>query len=209
VVRGVLRGWRAGLVVEVPATAGDLARALGAGEAEYAGVAAVTASPDGSLTPGAPLHVFVNPEVLGTLEARGAQVVMSHEATHVATRAPLSTLPLWLLEGFADYVALRAVPLPLSTTAAQVIAQVREEGVPATLPGPTEFDPTASHLGAAYEAAWLACVVLADRGGEQALVDFYRAADRGGVVTALRRAFGWSLGRLTEVWRARLRDVAS
>ena len=38
---------------------------------------------------------------------------MSHEATHVATDAALSTMPLWLLEGFADYVALRDVDLPI------------------------------------------------------------------------------------------------
>ena len=37
---------------------------------------------------------------------------MSHEAVHVATEAARSTMPLWLLEGFADYVALRDVDLP-------------------------------------------------------------------------------------------------
>ena len=56
---------------------------------------------------------------------------MSHEATHVATEAPLTSgMPLWLLEGFADYVALRDVDLPISTTAGQIIAQVRRDGVP-------------------------------------------------------------------------------
>ena len=91
--------------------------------ASYADIAAVTASVDGSLTPGAPVHVFVNPDVYDGLDAVGGQVVMSHEATHVATDAPLTTgVPLWLLEGFADYVALHDVDLPLSTTAGQIIA---------------------------------------------------------------------------------------
>ena len=31
---------------------------------------------------------------------------MSHEATHVATDATFASMPTWLLEGFADFVAL-------------------------------------------------------------------------------------------------------
>ena len=40
-------------------------------------------------------------------------------------------MPLWLLEGFADYVALRDVDLPIATTAGQIIEQVRRDGPPA------------------------------------------------------------------------------
>ncbi|NHC22590.1 hypothetical protein G6553_05300 [Nocardioides sp. IC4_145] len=208
VVRRVLDAWRPRLVVEVPASAAGLGDVLGAEDGQYDGVAAVTASPDGSTAPDAPLHVFVNPDVLGTLRSRGAQVVLSHEATHVATRAPVSAQPLWLLEGFADYVALRDVDLPLSTTASQVIEQVREDGPPPALPGPVEFDTGTSHLGAAYEAAWLACVVLADRVGEQGLVDLYRAAGSDGVEAALRDIAGWTETELTQAWRARLTELA-
>ena len=86
---------------------------------------------------------------------------------------PGATSPLWLLEGFADYVALRDVDLPLSTTAGQIIRQVRRDGVAGPLPGPDEFDTGATHLGATYESAWLACVLLAESGGEQALVELY------------------------------------
>ena len=41
----------------------------------------------------------------------------------------------------------------MTKAAGQVIAQVRAEGVSDALPGPTEFDSTSTHLGAAYEAA--------------------------------------------------------
>jgi hypothetical protein len=207
-VRRVLGAWRPRLVVEVPASAAGLGDVLGAEDGQYDGVAAVTASPDGSTAPDAPLHVFVNPDVLGTLRSRGAQVVLTHEATHVATRAPVSTQPLWLLEGFADYVALRDVDLPLSTTAGQVIEQVREEGPPSALPGPAEFDTGTTHLGAAYEAAWLACVVLADRVGERELVDLYRTAGTDGLDAALRQVARWTEADLTRVWRARLTELA-
>ncbi|MEV7428767.1 hypothetical protein AB0N29_04045 [Nocardioides sp. NPDC092400] len=209
VVRRVLDRWRPRLVVEVPSSADGLGDLLGAEDGTYDGVAAVTASPDGSLAPEAPLHVFVNPEVLGTLRPQGAQVVLSHEAAHVATRAPLSGSPLWLLEGFADYVALRDVDLPLSTTAAQVIAQVRDEGLPEALPGPAEFDTGTTHLGASYEAAWLACTVLAERVGAPGLVDLYRAVERDGLDRALRRVAGWSEADLTRAWQRRLAALAA
>ena len=93
---------------------------------------------------------------------------MSHEATHVATGAWDSRTPLWLLEGFADYVALRDVDLPVQKSAAQIIAAVRRDGAPRELPDAAAFGARTPHLGATYESAWLA--VPADR----------RAAGRGG-----------------------------
>ncbi|MFC4786595.1 hypothetical protein ACT8ZV_19125 [Nocardioides sp. MAHUQ-72] len=210
VVRRVLPGWRSGLVVEVPATARDLDAALAADPGEYANIAAVTATVDGSLTPSSPVHVFVNPEVFGDLRPQGAQVVMSHEAVHVATDAATSGMPLWLLEGFADYVALRDVALPLSTTAGQITRQVRREGAPSRLPDAAEFDTTTTHLGASYEGAWLACRLLARTGGEAALVRFYEQVDAGtGLGPALRSTFGLSVAELTTRWRRLLTDLAS
>ncbi|WP_244927531.1 hypothetical protein [Nocardioides sp. W7] len=210
VVRRVVTDWRPRLVVEVPASAEDLDRALDADPGTYAGIAAVTTSVDGSLAPGSPVHVMVNPVELGRLRPAGAQVVMSHEATHVATDAPTSSsTPLWLLEGFADYVALRDVRLPVATTAAQIIEQVRRDGVPDTLPGATEFDLRATHLGAVYESAWLACEVIAERAGEDALIALYDDVAAGmSLDRALRRA-GLSERELVGAWQDRLSDLAA
>ncbi len=209
VVRRVLPSWRDGLVVEVPASAPDLDETLGAEPGEYAAIAAVTTSPDGSLAPGAPVHVFVNPDVFGPLKPQGAQVVMSHEATHVATDAVRARTPLWLLEGFADYVALRDVDLPLEVTAGQLIRRVRRHGAPAELPSGDDFGTGQTHLGATYEAVWIACRLLARIGGEQALVDLYRRASRGGDVdAALRELFGISQKEFTRRWRTELETIA-
>jgi hypothetical protein len=209
-VRAVLPQWRTGLVVEVPAGSDALDAALDAAPGEYTGIAAVTSSTDGSVAPDSPIHVFINPTVFDRLGATGAQVVMSHEAVHVATKAPNSTMPQWLLEGFADYVALRDVDLPFSVTAAQITRQVRREGAPKALPGPSEFGSTDTHLGAAYEAAWLACVVLADHGGEDALVGFYAALNGGSdLIEELRQRFGWTEGELVAAWRQRLTELAA
>ena len=42
---------------------------------------------------------------------------MSHESTHVATDAPFATMPTWLLEGFADFVALDHAGVPVEKAA--------------------------------------------------------------------------------------------
>ena len=207
-VRAVLPQWRTGLVVEVPPDAAGLDAALDAEPGEYAGIAAVTSSTDGSSAPDAPIHVFVNPDIYNRLGPTGAQVVMSHEAVHVATKAPNSSMPQWLLEGFADYVALRDVDLPFSVTAGQIIEQVRREGPPEALPGPAEFGSTDTHLGAAYESAWLACLALADRGGEDDLVALYAAMDDGADLgRELRSRFGWTEPAFVEAWQQRLTDL--
>ncbi len=208
-VRTVLPQWSGGLVVEVPASSAALDSALNVQPGQYAGIAAVTSSTDGSTAPDAAIHVFVNPTIYDRLGRVGAQVVMSHEAVHVATDAPNSVVPQWLLEGFADYVALRDVDLPLSVTARQVIDEVRRDGAPGVLPGPADFGSTDSHLGAAYESAWLASVVLADRGGEDELVALYAALDQGAdLATELETRFGWTEQAFVAAWRQRLTDLA-
>ena len=207
-VREVLPRWRSSVVVEVPGSAAGLDAALGSAPGSYSAVAAVTATVDGSSDPDAPVHVFVNPEVSGGLRDEGTQVVMTHEVVHVATDAALSPVPLWLLEGFADYVALREVRLPLSVTAARIARDVRRDGPPDGLPGPAEFDPSGGGLEAVYESAWLACLVLVGRVGEDGLLRVYRAADGGTPVAAALRDEGIEEQRLVRLWRERLRDVA-
>jgi hypothetical protein len=209
VVRRVLPDWDRGLVVEVPASEDALDDTLDADPGTYDQIAAVTTSADGRPTADAPVHVFVNPDVYGGLRLIGAQVVMSHEATHVATGAFTSAMPLWVLEGFADYVALRDVDLPVARSASQIIARVRADAPPRRLPGADEFGTRTPGLGATYESAWLACRLLARDGGEAALVRFYRAVDDGTPVgAALESAFGFGVPAFTRQWRTLLQDLA-
>lgn len=204
-------GGDTGLVVEVPRDGTGLDRALGVAPGAYDGIAAVTAPVDGSRAPGSPVHVFVNPDVFKGLDPTAAQVVMTHESVHALTSAPLSSsAPLWLVEGFADYVALRDVRLPPSQTAGQILAQVRADGPPKALPADTEFDTTGTHLGAVYEAAWQITEVLAQRRGERALVRLYDDVLGGAkLAPALQSGFGWNEAQLTAAWQQRLRSLAS
>ncbi len=203
-VSSVLADWRPRLVVEVPSDGPALERALGTEPGYYAQIAAVTGS-GGEIRAGSPIHVFVNPDVFDGLGRQGQDVVLAHEAVHVATDAPLSRAPTWLVEGFADFVALRTTTLPLTTTAAQVEAQVRRDGLPDALPTSAEFDTRGPHLGAVYEASWLVCLTLAERGGAQALERFYdRVGDGADLAGALRSGFDWSEADLVAAWRDRL-----
>ncbi|KRB76010.1 hypothetical protein ASE01_13290 [Nocardioides sp. Root190] len=201
-----LLGGRAGLVVEIPDDTAALHRALDADRGSYDAIAAVTAPVDGSSAVGSPVHVFVNRAVYDDLDPVAGQVVMTHEAVHALTGATAARgVPLWLLEGFADHVALRGLDLPISRTAGQVIEKVRRDGLPKALPADTEFDPSTSHLGSVYEAAWQVTETLVERRGEQALVTFYRAVlDGTAWASALQRGFGWSEADLTTAWRRQL-----
>lgn len=209
-VRLVLPAWKKKLVLEVPASQEEMDRTLGSDEHAYDAIAAVTSTADGSMDRSAPTHVFVNPDVFDKLGRRGAQIVVSHEATHVATGAAVSSMPTWLLEGFADYVALAHAGLPVPVTASQILRDVRKIGVPEHLPGAAEFDPANPVLGASYEAAWLACRLLAQEYGEQKLIAFYRGADRD---SSTRHAFPDVLGTteqsFTRQWQDYLEQLAS
>ncbi|MEV5890878.1 hypothetical protein [Nonomuraea fuscirosea] len=151
-------------------------------------------------------RVIVVPELFATLTPTGKDVVLAHELTHVV--AGTDGLPVWLYEGFADYVGYRDAGLPVRTVAAELAAEVRAGRLPDTLPGPEDFaadgrDP--ARPARAYQEAWLACRFLADRFGEETLVRLYRAARASGAGRALA-ARGLTTATLTQRWRAYVRD---
>ena len=208
-VQRVLPSWNGPLLVEVPRTRQQLDAAVRADPGQYDNIAAVTTSADGSLAPGAPVRVFVNPSVFDKLKQRGAQVVMSHEATHVATGATFVSMPTWLLEGFADFVALDGAGVPVDVAAGQILKRIRKDGLPKTLPTASDLDPTATGLGATYEEAWLACRFLAAEFGTDRLVRFYREVSNGtSAPDAFRSVLGLSQPEFVRRWRADLAGLA-
>jgi hypothetical protein len=208
VVQRVLPDWSGPVVVEIPATAADLDATLGAPQGTYAGIAAVTAPAGDPTGTAGPVHVFVNPDVTDGLRRAGAQVVMSHELVHVATAAVHKPVEPWLLEGFADYVALRDTRLPDRVTLGRAIAAARRDGVPDALPTAADFDTGAQELQARYEEAWLACRIIAARLGEQGLVQLYDDAAGGQEARGLLATAGLPLKTLSVVWRAELAGLA-
>ena len=174
------RPWGSRVVLVVPATATEMAAQLGQDSASVEQVAAVT---DGSLDAdgraGAD-RIVVNPEAFSRLQPTGQRVVITHETTHVAVRASTTRpVPVWLSEGFADYVGYSGLDIPRTTIAAALLARVREGDGPKALPAEADFDPATATIAPSYNAAWLAACRIADRHGEADLVRLYvRAATR-------------------------------
>ncbi|WP_338676214.1 hypothetical protein V1460_26985 [Streptomyces sp. SCSIO 30461] len=192
--------WAGRVVVLVPDSLEAMGRLLGAPAEGYRGMAAVTT--------GSAERVIVNPEAYDTLSAFGRGLVLAHETTHVATRADTSpTTPMWLSEGFADWAAYRATPRPAAEAAPALHRAVRAGGAPIALPADADFrfGADAEGLGRAYEGAWLACELIAERHGDAALTDLYRAVPRQGLDDALREVLGTSRAAFTAEWRAYLR----
>ena len=208
-VRMVLPRWHGSLVLEIPADEPQLNSVLDADASTYTDIAGITTTADGAQAQHSPIHVFINQAIFGSLKRRGAQVVMTHETTHVATKAPLTDVPTWLSEGFADYVGLDHADVPLRTAAAQIIKRVRAHGLPKRLPTSTDLAPTAEGLGATYEEAWTVCRYLGDAYGEARLVAFYQGVSGGmSLARAFRVHFGVDQAQVVAGWRAWLGNLA-
>jgi hypothetical protein len=118
-------------------------------------------------------------------------------------------MPTWLLEGFADYVALAHAGIPVSVAASQILRRIRKEGPPDHLPTAAELDPSAHGLGATYEEAWLATRFIGREYGEDKLVRFYDAVNDGSkVAAAFESVLGTSEAAFVKAWRADLRALA-
>ncbi|CAN5581462.1 hypothetical protein BH18ACT8_BH18ACT8_00720 [soil metagenome] len=195
--------------VVVPPDAETANGLLGSATEDLARIAAVTASVDGSDSRNAPVQVVLNAPVFDALGGRAAKFVLVHEMTHATTGATTSAMPLWVVEGFADHFALRATPLPVSAAAGQILARVDRAGPPHRLPTPADFASEAPGLGQAYEAAWLAFRMLAQRYGNTATVGFYLRIRDGASLRRSLGVLGLNPTSLTAGWRDYLRDLAA
>ncbi|MET7850402.1 hypothetical protein ABZT48_19705 [Streptomyces avermitilis] len=205
--------WAGRVVVLVPKSLDGMAGLLGAPASGYRGIAAVTTGEVGGAAKAPADRIVVNPDAYGVLGDFGRQVVLTHEATHVATRAhTTAATPLWLSEGYADWVGYRGSGRTAARTAPELDRAVREGQVPAALPADSDFgfSGDAGKLARAYEAGWMACRMIADRWGEVRLDDFYRAVGdhrtrAGAVEGALKDVLGTTPERFTARWRAYLK----
>jgi hypothetical protein len=209
-------------VVVVPATQNQAARLLGAPPAD--GPDQVAATTTGARMPASPAtadRIVLHPGGLSRLTEVGRRVVVTHELVHVTTRATSTQdYPLWLSEGFAEWVALGDVDLPAQTVAATILGQVRATGLPAQLPPDSAFSD--SGPAAAYQGAWLAVSWLERTVGADRLVAFYRSVGASSTRTevsspndaaartsaALRDGLGLTMEQVVAGWREDLQRLA-
>ncbi|MFE1340352.1 hypothetical protein ACFW6K_22065 [Streptomyces sp. NPDC058733] len=205
--------WPGRVVVLVPESLDGMARLLGSPASSYRGIAAVTTGETGAPAKAAADRVIVNPDAYGMLGSLGRQVVLTHETTHVATRrATDAATPLWLSEGYADWVGYRGSGRTAAEAAPELQRAVADGESPAALPSDADFGfaGDAGRLARAYEGGWLACRMIAERWGEPRLKEFYGAVGEhreraGAVEDAMRTVLGTTLADFTAEWRDYLR----
>ncbi len=206
-VRDVVPGVDTDLTIVSPRTSALAADLVGRPQREIDPIAAVTTTVDGGTRTAR--VIVLNPAHFAVMDARAAQVVVSHEAVHLLTGALGTDSEEWVAEGFADFVALHDDDAPLSLSAGQVLRQVKEDGAPQALPSSSDFGQ-GEHLGAVYESAWMVFRMLGERYSDEVILAFYRDVMSGtDVASAVRRAFDLSVAELTEQWRNYLTKSAS
>jgi hypothetical protein len=183
--------------------AGDLSQIAAVATAELATAATGDQHPVGD-------RVLVNPTTFRELSSLGRQVVLTHEVTHVASRAATGPqVPTWFVEGLADYVGYHDVRLPLAVAAEELRKDVRAGRLPARLPADGDFAGSRRDLAQTYEMSWLAVSLLARQYGQARMLQLYRdtGADdaKGALERALHRELRTSLRELTARWRADLK----
>jgi hypothetical protein len=205
--------WARHVVVVVPKSLDDMAGLLASPASSYRGIAAVTTGETGAPAKAPADRIVVNPDAYGALGDVGRQVVLTHEATHVATRTYTTpATPLWLSEGYADWIGFLGSGRSPAQAAPELRGAVRDGRAPRQLPTDSDFGFTgdATRLAQAYESGWMACRMITDHWGEARLGEFYRSVGThprraGAVEGALKDVLGMSLEEFTDRWRAYLR----
>ncbi len=206
----VLPGATADVVVVSPHTQAQMAQLVGREAGDISQIAAVTTNLDGSNGTAGATVILLNPAVFAAMDQRAAQVVLSHEATHLLTSAVGTRAETWVVEGFADFVALHDDEAPLSLSAGQILAEVNADKAPKRLPTSADFGSTSHGLGAVYESAWMIFRMLSETYDDGEIVGFYEDVLGGmPLERALDRSFGLSTEQLTTDWKRYLEKSAS
>jgi hypothetical protein len=164
--------WERKAVILVPKDQQEAEELVGA--SDLSRVAAVASS---SVESGASERVLGNRIVVNTDNVEryndlNLQVLITHEMTHVATRTLGDGVPLLLVEGFADWAALKPLGYPLAVTRPNLARRVRADRFDGRLPGDGEFrGPDAA---VAYDEGSAFCLWLADTYGPGKLRALYR-----------------------------------
>jgi hypothetical protein len=156
-------------------------------------------------------RVIVNTDVISRYNRLNLQVVVTHEMTHVATRRVGLGIPLFLVEGFADYTALRPVDAPLRITRPALADAVRAGRFRGKLP--SDDDLRGSDAPLAYDEGSSFCLWIARTFGEGKVQSLYRSfsdveqATPQALDQRLRRVLGISRATAESRWAAFVRQA--
>jgi hypothetical protein len=204
-------GWARRVVILVPGSQDELRQIVGTKQ-DLSQIAALATAEIGSAPGSAGAvgdRIAINPTTFGTLGSLGRRVVMTHEVTHVASRAVTGAdSPTWLVEGLADYVGFKGTSTSLRFDASELARQVDAGHVPTALPSSSDFAHAGATLSLDYEEAWMACKFIVSRTSEATLIRFYQQVGtaKGSPAVALKAAFAQVLhtdqATFTASWRS-------
>jgi hypothetical protein len=163
--------WERKAVILVPRDEREAERLVGA--RDLARVAAVASS---SVESGAAERVLgnrivVNTDNVGRYNDLNLQILITHEMTHVATRTLGDGVPLLLVEGFADWAALKPLGYPFRVTR-PALARLGRAGFDGDLPSDREF--RGPQAAVAYDEGSAFCLWVAETAGPAKLRALYR-----------------------------------
>jgi hypothetical protein len=205
--------WSRRVVLLVPSTATELQR-LVPDVGDVSNIAAVATAELVEATTGYhPVgdRVLVNPKSFRALGPVGRRVVLTHEVTHVASRAATGPeVPTWLVEGLADYVGFLGAGVPLRLSALELRRAMRAGHVPTALPADSAFRGGRSDLAVTYEQSWLAVTLLVRTYGIARVLQLYRDIGASGssavsVDFAFDKVLHTTVAAFTRSWTASLK----
>lgn len=205
-------GWSQRVAVLLPGTVDEM-RALVGPSFNVEGIAAAAVADKVDVANGVAVgqRVVLNPSLTAKLSPAARRIVLRHEITHVASRAStVDGAPMWLLEGFADYVGYRGSGLEPREAAPDLVRALRGGQPPTALPVAADFVGGSANLDLAYQLAWSAALYVVDLVGEDGLVALYRTVagdptqDGATLPDAVRTVLGVEFDAFVAGWLASL-----
>ncbi|WP_132125487.1 hypothetical protein [Actinocrispum wychmicini] len=209
------RTWPEQVVVLLPDTAAEM-RALVGPSFPVDSVVAVSIADvvDTDKNTAAGQRVVMSPTTADGLSVAALRIVLRHEITHIAARgSTVDGSPMWLLEGFADYVGYRESGIPLGQAAPDLTAQMTARGPPDKLPADDAFRSQGATLDLAYQQSLAVARFVADKFGEPKLLQLYRTLAKAGRTTPaeldklLHSVTGLTTEQFVAGWREYLRET--
>ena len=202
--------WERKAVILVPRDQSEAERLVGAPDLSRVAAVASSSVESGGVEKVLGNRIVVNTTNVEDYDLLNLQVLITHEMTHVATRTLGDGVPLLLVEGFADWAALKPVGLPFAATRPALDTRVDTGRFDGALPRDREF--RGADAAVAYDEGSAFCLWVAETYGPRKLQALYRqfaGSDPPSPTkfdSGFRRVLGISRGTAEGRWAAWVRD---
>jgi hypothetical protein len=203
-------GWERKAVILVPRDQDEAERLVGARDLSRVAAVASSSVESGSAERVLGNRIVVNTSNVVRYNDLNLQILITHEMTHVATRSLGAGVPLLLVEGFADWAALKPVGFAIASTRPALNQRVDSGRFDGELPRDAEF--RGGDAAVAYDEGSAFCQWVADTFGAgklQALYRKFRGSDPpkpGELDRGFRSVLGISRPTAEDRWAAWVRD---